>query len=620
MNRIFLSILILLIGFAGLSQLKFNDAKLASEYFRNKEYDKAIVIYKSLYEDSPSGRAYYSMYLMCLTELQEFDLAEKVIKKEIKQNPKELSNYVELGYIYELLGESKKAEDKYQDALKKLSADQNQVIRLSNAFRSKRMYSYARITLTEGRKQLGNPTLFRNDLANIYLMEREYEAMINEYLDWLADNTGNLQNVKNRLQSAMYIDVDNDVYNMIKEGLIRRIQLNPNIDIYSDLLVWLYIQKKEFKKAFYQAKALDKRKQENGQRMMALGQMAASNGELETATEIYQYVVDKGSGSELFFAAKTALLQVSYKFYIQQNKTSFAEMNELETLYQNALNEFGTTPNTAELMLNLAHIQAFYLGKTSSARSILTSVIEMKNIKREMIMLGKLELADIELFDGDIWEAALLFGQVEKDNEENPIGHEAKFRKARLAYYAGDFLWAQAQLDVLKASTSKLIANDAFGLATLINDNTAMDTSETALMMFARADLLIYQNKNERALQVFDSIMQDFPNHTLADEIVYRKGEIMLKQKKYTEAVNYFKQVVDVYGNDILGDNALFHLASINDYNLKEPELAKTYYKKLITEYPGSIFVVEARKRYRYLRGDDETTEEPIKSLDEVNP
>ncbi|MCF8370469.1 MAG: tetratricopeptide repeat protein [Bacteroidales bacterium] len=620
MNRIFLSILILLIGFAGLSQPKFNDAKLASEYFRNKEYDKAIVIYKSLYEDSPSGRAYYSMYLMCLTELQEFDLAEKVIKKEIKQNPKELSNYVELGYIYELLGESKKAEDRYQDALRKLTADQNQVIRLSNAFRSKRMYSYARMALTEGRKQLGNPTLFRNDLANIYLMEREYEAMINEYLDWLADNSGNLQNVKNRLQSAMYIDVDNDVYNMIKEGLIRRIQLNPNIDIYSDLLVWLYIQKKEFKKAFYQAKALDKRKQESGQRMMALGQMAASNGELETATEIYQYVVDKGSGSEMFFSAKTALLQVSYKFYMQQNKTSLAEMSELETMYQSALTEFGSVPNTAELMLNLAHIQAFYLNKTENARTILNNIIAMKGIKRDLIMLGKLELADIELFDGDIWEAALLFGQVEKDNEENPIGHEAKFRKARLAYYAGDFLWAQAQLDVLKASTSKLIANDAFALATLINDNTAMDTSETALMMFARADLLIYQNKNERALQVFDSIMQDFPNHTLADEIVYRKGEIMLKQKNYTEAVNYFKQVVDVYGNDILGDNALFHLASINDYNLNEQELAKTYYKKLITEYPGSIFVVEARKRYRYLRGDDETTEETIKRLDEVNP
>lgn len=618
-HLIIYSILLLGLCAPALSQPKFNDAKLASEYFRNKEYDKAIVIYKSLYEDGRSGRAYYSMYLLCLTYLEEYDLAEKVIKKEIRQNPNELSNYVELGYIYEMLGDTKKSEDKYQDAIKKLSADQNQVIRLSNAFRSKRKYSYARIVLTEGRKLLGNPTLFRNDLANVYLMEREYESMINEYLDWLADNRGNLQNVKNRLQSAMYIDVDNGVYDMIKEGLIRRIQLNPNIDIYSDLLVWLYIQKKEFKKAFYQAKALDKRKQEPGERMMALGQMATSNGELETAAEIFQYVVDKGSGLEFFFAAKTALLQVSYKLYIEQNKTSVAEMSTLEDMFQRALDEFGTSPNTANLMLNMAHIQAFYLDKTASARNILTSVIDMKGIKRDVMMMGKLELADIELFDGDIWEAALLFGQVEKDNEENPIGHEAKFRKARLAYYAGDFLWAQAQLDVLKASTSKLIANDAFALATLINDNTALDTSETALMMYAHADLLIYQNKNNQALEVLDSIMLLFPQHTLADEIVYKKGEIMLKQKNYTKAVEYFKQVVDVYGNDILGDNALFQLASINDYNLNGPELAMGYYKKLITEYPGSIFVVEARKRYRALRGDD-ATEEGIDRMEKVTP
>ena len=610
MNRILVSILFISLAFAGFAQPKFTDAKLANEYYRNKEYSKAVVIYKSLFENSQSGRGYYTMYLRCLVELEEYTLAEKVIKKEIRRNSKELSNYVELGYIYEMMGESKKAESKYSDAIKKLPANQHQVIRLSNAFRGKRKYAYAKQVLLKGRNLLKDHTLFRNDLANVYLMERQYDSMINEYLDWLADKPSNMRTVKNRLQSAMYIDVNDNVYDMIRTGLLRRIQNNPSVTVFNELLIWLYIQKKDFKKAFYQAKALDKRKQESGKRLMSLANMATSNSELETAKEIYQYVVDKGSEGEFYYDAKFELLNVSYLFTIQKNKTDQLAMGELETMYDSALQEFGRSSETANLMLRLAHIQAFYIDKTTEARAVLNEIIGMKAVEREVLMQSKLELADIELFDGDIWEAALLFGQVEKANEENPIGHEAKFRKARLAYYAGDFLWAQAQLDILKASTSKLIANDAFALASLINDNTALDTTETAMQMFSRADLLIYQNKEMEAIQVFDSIVSLFPNHSLADEITLRKGDIWFKQQNYSKAAEYFQEVVDVYSNDILADNALINLASIYDHQLNDTEKAMELYKRLITDYPGSIFVVDARKRYRYLRGDDETEQE----------
>ncbi len=615
-----LSIIILGLTFTGLSQPKFNDSKLAHQYYRNKEYNKAVVIFKSLYENSNSGRAYYSMYIRCLTELEEFDLAKKAIKKEIKQNPKELSNFVELGYIYEMQGEVKKANDKYKQAIKKLSANRNQIVRLSSSFRNKRKSNYAKQVLLKGRELLNNNTLFRNDLANVYLMEREYVAMIDEYLDWMHDNPSNMKHVKNRLQSAMYIDVNNDVYNMIKTGLISRIQTNPNETLYNQLLIWLYIQKKEFKKAFYQAKALDKRKQEDGARLMQLGNLAKSNLKLEVAAEIYEYITTKGASSKYYLSAKIALVGISYQLLVLQNKTSPIEMTKLELLFIETINDFGTKPETAKMMLDLAHIQAFYLDKTNEAKIGIEKIINLKGVKRELIQESKLELADILLFENDIWDAALLFGQVEKSNEENPIGHEAKFRKARLAYYAGNFLWAQAQLDVLKASTSKLIANDAFYLANLINENTALDTSETALMMFARADLLIYQNKTTLAIVTYDSIMKAYPNHSLADEIIYKKAEIFLKQKKYTEAIENFKQIENVYGNDILGDNAIFQLASIYDYRLAEPETAMNYYKKLITEYPGSIFIVEARKRFRHYRGDENGEIENIDQQINITP
>ena len=72
-----------------------------------------------------------------------------------------------------------------------------------------------------------------------------------------------------------------------------------------------------------------------------------------------------------------------------------------------------------------------------------------------------------------------------KEFKNDPLGHLAKFKNAQVYYFSGEYDWCQAQLDVLKASTSKLIANDALELSVLITDNYNMDTSETAMKLFA---------------------------------------------------------------------------------------------------------------------------------------
>ena len=605
MKKYILIIIIVIISFSEVfAQPKFTDSKLAYQYYRNKEFDKAIIIYKSLYENSASSRNYFTFYLNCLIQLKEYDNAEKLIKKELKKRPKDLSLLVELGYNYQQLGETDKAEKQYQKALKRLPADKNQVIRLSNSFRAKRKYDLAKQTILKGRKLLNNNSLFRNELATIHLVKREYPAMLDEYLELLAENESQLKNVEKRLQSAMYIDIDDEIYASIKEGVMRKIQQNPQYTVYNELLIWLYVQKRDFRKAFFQAKALDKRNSEEGNRLIRLGNLALSNNELDVAGNIFEYIINKGTSNNYFFNAKKLYLKVSYEQLIQQNKTDFTNMSILAKQYSETIEEFGINPKTAGIIKDYSHILAFYLNNTKDAKEYLQKLMGLNALKKEFINQCKLELADINLFDGNIWEAALLYAQIENDNEENVIGHEAKLRKAKLAYYSGDFLWAQAQLDVLKASTSKLIANDAFALSMLITDNTGLDTSETAMRLYASAELYEYRKQDSLALITLDSILTMFPGHSLSDEVLYKKAEIMLSEQKYDKAIEYFNIVVNDYGTDILGDNALFRLAGIYDYNKNNPDEAENLYKKLITDYSGSIYIVEARKRYRAIRGD----------------
>ena len=214
-------------------------------------------------------------------------------------------------------------------------------------------------------------------------------------------------------------------------------------------------------------------------------------------------------------------------------------------------------------------------------------------------------LADVLLLQGNVWESMLYCAQIEKDFKEHPLGHEAKLRAAKISYYQGDFQWAQAQLEVLKASTSKLISNNAMELSLLITDNYNLDTTEIAMRTFAQADLLYYQQKYTEAILKYDSILIKFPGHSLSDEIYMRKSQIYLDNNRIQDALANYEQIELDWSYDILADDALYRRAKIHDDILNDYVLAMELYEKILLEHNSSIFVVESRKRFRDLRGDN---------------
>ena len=199
----------------------------------------------------------------------------------------------------------------------------------------------------------------------------------------------------------------------------------------------------------------------------------------------------------------------------------------------------------------------------------------------------------------------LLYSQVDKAFKDDTLGHEARFRNAKLSYYAGDFQWAQTQFDILKASTSKLIANDALDLSIFIIDNLGLDTSSAPLQTYADAELLVFQNRFEEAFKKLEEIPAKFPGNTLEDDVLYLKAGVYYKQRNIVKAAEMYQQIIDKHIDGIRGDNAMFSLAEIYEKHLNDKEKAKELYEKLFIDFSGSTFAVDARKRYRKLRGDD---------------
>jgi len=482
--------------------------------------------------------------------------------------------------------------------------EQNQVIILANSFILRQEYKYAEKTYLQGAKLMQGSNDFNFELASIYLLQRNYLQMIIKYLDVLDKQPNLLGSVENIFQQFIFSELDTNQNILLKQNILKRIHNSPDKIIYYDLLIWLYIQDRDFDNAIIQAIAIDKRFKESGDRLISIGNLATSNLFYNSAISAYKYVIEKGENSIFFIEAQSQYLNTLYKKGINEKGSSKNNIIELENEYNSVLLKLGENKNTYLIVKNISDILAFHLDKPDVAVEKLKKMLENKDLTKDQINDCKLELGDILLFMGEIWDATLYYAQVQYSNENNPVGFDAKFRIAKIAFYTGDLKWAQAQLSVLKANTSKFMANDAFQLSYLIQENTVDDTAGTALKMLAKAEYLVYRNKDSLAFLVLDSIYSSFNNYSIIPAMFYEKAEIMKKSGKYSAASNFLEDIINKYPNDILADDALFDLGELYEKNLNDKNKAKEYYSELFTRFPGSVFSAEARARYRTLRGD----------------
>ena len=579
------------------------EEQLGMQYYNNRELDKALATFETLYSHNPS-QFNYLYYVNTLFELKEFDKAEKVIKKQLKANPGDPRFQVDLGYLDILQGDISRGRKIYENCLKDLQPDKMQIYNLTYAFSNRRETDYMVRTYLRGRELLKDPAAFAFELAYTYESLGSTELMIDEYLNLLTSAPQQMNMVQNRLQAWLSDDVDNTKNDTYRSVLLKKSQENPDEIRYNELLLWHSIQQKDFAFALVQAKALDRRYGETGQRIFDLAALCVSNESLQAAIDGYKYIIKKNADKNLVIRSRVELINTEFRQY----KNSFSQdKNQLLLMkqdYGKLLDELGKTSLTIPLILNLAHLQAFYLGETSEAADLLLQAISIPNVPLQDLAACKLELADIYLFSDEQWEATLLYSQVEKTFKNEPLGHEAKFRNAKLSFYIGEFDWARGQLDILKAATSKLIANDALELSLLISDNIEEDSVTIPLAMYAKADLLEFRNRDNDALAVLDSVTTMYPMHSIADNVLFKKAEISTKNGKFDVAATYYAEIIEKYPNDLLADDAMYYLAGLYEIHLNDKNKAMQLYEKILTQYPGSLYVVDSRKRFRSLRND----------------
>lgn len=602
--RALILLLLLLAAPALLCAQPGTDEQLAAQYFQQGDYAKAILYYEKLHRKQPNAY-YYEQLLKSYVALNDFDAAEKLVKDQLRRSDNEPGHIIELGGVYKAAGATDKANKEYDRALKLMGTDQNSIRTVANAFQQANELDRALQAYERGAKSLPQGQSFAYEMAGLYGAKGDTPKMVSAYMDLLAVNEGYIQAVQNALSRAIDFSVADARSEVLRTELLRRIQKDPQRAIYPDLLIWMYIQQKDMNSAFVQSKAMDKRFDENGARLMDLARIALANGDHGTAFKSYEYVLSLARNDANYVQARIGSVRTRYEQLTSQPEPATADLLDLDQRAANTITELGLGKQTIDLLRDRAHLKAYYLNDHEGAAALLEEGIALPTIDPKTKAQLKLDLGDVHLLAGSIWEASLLYSQVDLDYKHDMLGHEARLRNAKVSFYSGDFLWAQAQLQVLKSSTSKLIANDAMELSLRITDNLGLDSNSVPLSYFARAELLRYQHRYDESLAVLDSLSDAYPGHTLGDDILYERYRIAYARHRYTEAAAHLEKLLELFPLDILVDNALLDLGKLYEDRLNDPEKAKAYYQRLLFEQTGSIFVPEARDRFRRLRGDN---------------
>ena len=211
---------------------------------------------------------------------------------------------------------------------------------------------------------------------------------------------------------------------------------------------------------------------------------------------------------------------------------------------------------------------------------------------------AQLLFAECNLRLGDLDRADSLWAALEKRG--GPAAYAARYHRAELLYFRGDFAAATAALAELAAvDPGHSFANDALALLAVCEEYAA----STALADLSRAQLLERQGQSEAA-DAHWATLEENAEPSLAEWSLLIRAELRVQQDRLDEAITLYQRQIARFpqGEHIVA--AHLGLAALYERQGAIEQALKTYETALL-QHPHDARAPEARlhiERLRHLR------------------
>ena len=576
-----------------------NDAQIAKQFYDQQEYEKSEILYRKLYEKEPS--AYYSNYLSNLLALRRYDEAIQFVESHKKISNDKLLVHLDLGYIFLKKKDTTTSQKEWNKAIEMAVNDQEKAQFIYEYLIPYRQYEVLIRLIEAIQKKQKNNSILSRELISLYLNSGQFQKgaqlIIQKAETDSLDFNQFVYYIQNHSDNKSFLQI-------LEKQIYTQLSKSPNSDLWNESAIWLSLQNKNYDEALDICKALMKRKSENGYRVLYISDLSFQDEQYEVALEGYRYLIAQKDRSLYFHQAYYKKFLSFYSMIEKSAQRDSVKVLALKAEFYEYFKENPASHQNAETQLLFAKFKYRYENQADSAIFILEHLIQLPSIKKNEISLAKLELGDLYVIKGDEWEAALLYGQVDADEKDSPLGELARFKNAKLFYYKGDFELAQDLFSILKSATSELIANDALEISVFIQDNLNDDSLNLGMKKMAESELFFLQNKPNQAFKILSEIQNNKNYNDLLDDIYFLKAKYLIQYQSFDEALLLLDSLIIKFPRSILADNAFFMSGKILEEQKQDFEKAKEQYMQILLKYKDSIFTSESRKRLRKLRGE----------------
>jgi len=541
-------------------------------------------------------------------QLKNYAASVNLIEQKIGRKSNDINLYGLLGSTYHLMGNEEKAYQVWDEPFSFL--EPNPIFyRVIAAYAvERRAFDKAIDLFRRGKEISSDKIIFSYDLARLYSLTMQYDNAAEEYCAILSNDPLQLQNVQTRIlanankPSALKVTIP-IVEQYVEEGNLS----------FSFLLARLYIENKDFDKAYEMYVNIDEKQSQKGVELYRYAVFLFREGEYEISKKVYQSIINVYPGSPLIPSAKLgfaksleAILMEDYSGQIPLWKPYFAfdpyesdEVTEVIDVFTEVVGLYKNSEAAYEALLRIGMIKLYLQNKRDEAKQYFNRIIN------EAVMSASTadaysELGEIALLNGNLTEAEKNYSQiiVLAKIDRHKI-NDAKYKLARSKFYNGDVEAAQKLLaDILK-NLKDDNANDALSFSLLLNTSK---NDSINIMLFAEAEFLADQKKFSEAAKKYELIagnQQAFILHSVAS---IRLAEMELALNNYPRSIELFERVVEEGEKNIYADKALYLLAQIFQYGIGDNAKAIEMYEMLLAKFPASIYIDRARNEIIKLR------------------
>jgi tetratricopeptide (TPR) repeat protein len=574
--------------------------RLAQDYERFGDYERALSTYERLLSLAPGSKVYWEGVKRNLLQLKRYDVLLKRIEQRLarRSDPRLEADLADVAFK---MGQAEKAKQIWRNTLDRHKKDASVYQIVAQSMLGNRLYDEAVEVYKLGRKRLKRPTLFVFDLANIYLARMNLQAAVLEYLRYLEREPRQIAYVESRLAAAVNEPEKAEEVISILEQEVQRGNRSPAVH---RILAGLYLRTEQFRKALQEYLLLEKLgssdqpRSAQGADLFAFSEQAMRAGAYEAAQRGYQMIVDRYPNSPFAQRSRLALAQVLQAQGLYEDAVS---------AYEELLARQPSSPLAHEARYQIGEIQLTGLFRPRAAlRSFREVMQRYPNSSRRFDAM--LRIGDVYLAMGDMQSAEEWYMRPLALGGKMPVGgiERAQYKLAYLAFLRGQFDDAMEKLKDLTRNAGRNdsgagenLVNDALELTLFIQENRSQWPQ--ALQLYVKAVRLELQHRYDDSLEILSTLLSQFPTAPIADDALLRVGDIQAAQQNYVEAALTYQRLLDDYPDSFLADVALKKAGEIYETRLQDYAGAQAVYERLLMEHPESVYLEEVRRRLRSL-------------------